>query len=175
MHKEQIRCISFNESQNYLISCGDDNLINIYKLEKINKQWTTIQQIKVDQCGYRLCFIGENQFVFQPRCSAKLEVYQYYNDDYKYKKILEQQVQTSQYCNHLFPQKWVKSKSILLNKAGNYLNVIKVHQNGQFLIEQVIDFGTACFYGTISEDGNDIITWDYESNQIQIRRNSLII
>ncbi|CAD8043924.1 unnamed protein product [Paramecium primaurelia] len=45
-------------------------------------------------------------------------------------------------------------------------------QDGEFnyQLEQSINFGYDCVYGTISHDGQFLITWDYKSHKTQIKK-----
>ncbi|CAK73191.1 unnamed protein product (macronuclear) [Paramecium tetraurelia] len=69
-----------------------------------------------------------------------------------------------------FPQQYIKSKQLLINKHDNYINIISMTQNGQNLLEQSIQFGTHHIFGSLSDDGDYLITWDNSSHEIQIRK-----
>ncbi|CAD8209465.1 unnamed protein product [Paramecium pentaurelia] len=38
------------------------------------------------------------------------------------------------------------------------------------MTEQSIEFGTQFIYGYMTDDGQYLITWDYKSKEIQIRK-----
>ncbi|CAD8129571.1 unnamed protein product [Paramecium sonneborni] len=71
---------------------------------------------------------------------------------------------------YLFPQQYLKSKCLLVNKNGNNVNLIRRKENGDLIIQQSIDFGTSGIYGQLSDDGEYWITWDWKSKEIQIRK-----
>ncbi|CAD8116530.1 unnamed protein product [Paramecium primaurelia] len=74
---------------------------------------------------------------------------------------------------------YVTSKQILIIKNGYFINIIRfILYNPQFKgldgefnyqLEQSINFGYDCVYGTISHDGQFLITWDYKSHETQIK------
>ncbi|CAD8062975.1 unnamed protein product [Paramecium primaurelia] len=168
-HSGSIQSLSLNSEQNQLISCGyEDNQI-ILSQQK-GKVWIKIQKITVDQWGLRLCYVNNNQFAFQPYCQNNLLIYQFNFKTKQFDNTKKINVKSSKQCNSQFPQKYVTSKQILISKNGNYVNLIKSDENGGFICDQSIDFGTSSIYGTISEDGEYMITWDLKSLEIQVRQ-----
>ncbi|CAD8095061.1 unnamed protein product [Paramecium primaurelia] len=55
-------------------------------------------------------------------------------------------------CRFFFPQQYIHSKFLLVNKNGYYVNLIWINKNGDFISLQSIDFGTSDLYGQMSED-----------------------
>ncbi|CAD8145706.1 unnamed protein product [Paramecium pentaurelia] len=70
----------------------------------------------------------------------------------------------------LFHQQFIRQKQLIVNKHCNYVNLIRKTQKGEFKVEQSIQFNTQRLYGQMSDDGEYLITWDYQSNEIQIRK-----
>ena len=62
------------------------------------------------------------------------------------------------------------SKKILLSKNGHNLNLIKLNFNSlsecEIIDEYVLFFIQNSIYGTLSDDGNLLITWDSKSREI---------
>ncbi|CAD8096625.1 unnamed protein product [Paramecium primaurelia] len=165
-HTNSVFGLSLNQQQNILVSCGDDGQLLIIEQSIQNKEWIVKQKIKVEQYGYRVCFIDNNMFIFSPFNSEKLFVYGS-NQYFKKMKDIPVMCKTDGCC--LFPQQYIDSKSILVSKNGEYVNFIKKNQNGDFITYNSIHFGTCTLFGTISDDGQLLITWDIKSKQIKIR------
>ncbi|CAD8191716.1 unnamed protein product [Paramecium pentaurelia] len=170
-HTNYVYSLSLNEQQNKLISCSEDSQILIIEQSKLDKQWSVTQEIKVDQYGYRLCFINDNLFTFQPRCKDQMYIYELDTNNKQYNKIKQIAVKCdSSDCDCLFPQQYTKSKCLLVNKNGKNVNLMRKKQNGDFIIQQSIQFGSDTLYGQLSDDGEYLITWDHGSKEIQIRK-----
>ncbi|CAD8178043.1 unnamed protein product [Paramecium pentaurelia] len=170
-HTDCIYSLSLNEQQNKLISCSLDSQILIIEQSKLDKQWIVTQKIKVDQYGCRLCFINDNLFTFQPFCKDQMYIYEMDTNNKQYNKIKEIELKCDSCdCDCLFPQQYIKSKCLLVNKNGNNLNLMRKQQNGDFIIQQSIEFGSHALYGQLSDDGEYLITWDKGSKEIQIRK-----
>ncbi|CAD8198202.1 unnamed protein product [Paramecium pentaurelia] len=165
-HKDCIYSLSLNEQQNTLISCGKDNTILVIQQE--NKIWVVIQTIKVEQFGYRICYINKNSFSFQPINSNKLQIYQM--NDNLYSKTKEISIMNGNSCDLFFPQKFIKQKSFLVNKNGSHVNFVQFNQNFEYLMNYSIHFNSSQVFGTLSEDGEYLISWDNNSKEIQIRK-----
>ncbi|CAD8131096.1 unnamed protein product [Paramecium sonneborni] len=169
-HMSWISGLSLNDQQNKLISSGGDKLILIMEQSKKEDKWIVIQKIIVEQYGDRICFINDDLFTFQPYSEESMHIYKLKNNN-QYLKSKEIAVKGgSSGDSYLFPQKYIKNKCLLLNKNGNNINLIRQKENGDFIIEQSIDFETYYLFGQISEDGEYLITWDNKSTQIQLRK-----
>ncbi|CAD8213301.1 unnamed protein product [Paramecium pentaurelia] len=170
-HTGSVYSLSLNEKQNKLISCSNDSQILVIKQSELDKQWSVIQKIKVDQYGYRLCFINDNLFTFQPYCKEQMYIYEMDSNNKQYNKIKEIELMyDSNDCDCLFPQQYIKSKRLLVNKNGQNVNLMRKKENGDFLIYQSIQFTSHQIYGQLSNDGEYLITWDRGSKEIQIRK-----
>ncbi|CAD8189361.1 unnamed protein product [Paramecium pentaurelia] len=170
-HTDWVCSLSLNEQQNKLISCSKDSQILIIEWSKLDKQWSVTQKIKVDQYGYRLCFINDNLFTFQPYGKDQMYIYEMDTNNKQYNKIQEIELKyDSSGCDILFPQQYIKSKCLLVNKNGKNVNLMRKKQNGDFIIQQSIQFSSNTLYGQLSDDGEYLITWDDGSKEIQIRK-----
>ncbi|CAD8066614.1 unnamed protein product [Paramecium primaurelia] len=171
VHTSNVSGLSLNNTQKQLISCGDDKLILIIEnLDSIQCKWNVIQQIRLEQSGYRLCFLNDNIFAFQPNSSKSMYLYEVDNITRKYTKIKNIEVKNGNNCNYLFPQQYIKKKQLLINKNGTTINFLNVQLNDEINLIQFIDFGTKSIFGQISETGELLITWDDKSKEIQIRK-----
>ncbi|CAD8077884.1 unnamed protein product [Paramecium sonneborni] len=170
-HTDSVYSLSLNEQQNKLISCSKDSQILVIEQSKLDKQWIVIQKIKVDQYGYRLCIINDNQFTFQPRCKEQMHLFELDNNNKQYRKTKEFTVRCGSYnCDILFPFQYLKSKCLLANKNGKNVNLMRRIENGNFIIQQSIEFGSEVIYGQLSENGEYLITWDFQTKEIQVRK-----
>ncbi|CAD8129380.1 unnamed protein product [Paramecium sonneborni] len=170
-HTHYLYSLSLNEQQNKLISCSYDSQILVIEKQHLARIWCVTQKIKVDYYGYRLCFINDDQFTFQPRCKEQMVVYELDSNTKEYKKTKEIAVKCGSSVEpRLFPQQYLASKCLLVNKNGKNVNFMRRKENGDFLIIQSIEFGHCDIYGQLSDDGEYLITWDYESKEIQIRK-----
>ncbi|CAD8119575.1 unnamed protein product [Paramecium primaurelia] len=168
-HSKKVFGLSFNQQQNRVVSCGYDQYILIIEQSEQNKEWKVIQKI-IDNYGYRICFIDNNMFTFSPKSQEQISVYEMNNNNKQFTKTRDIPIKSGSDINERFPLQYINQKSILVSKNGQYVNLIRKKQNGEFLIEQSIHFGINSLYGTMSNDGEYLITWDNKSKQIQTRR-----
>ncbi|CAD8133773.1 unnamed protein product [Paramecium pentaurelia] len=166
-HNHYVWGLSQNEQQNRVISCGEDKLILV--MEQQNKQWIVIQKITVETEGFRLCFIDNNTFTFQPWQKEYMHVFEINSTNKQYSKTKDIPVDGGGDTS-FFPQQYIKYKCILVNKNASNVSLIRKKQNGEFIIEQSIDFGTYHIYGQMTDDGQYLITWDDKSKEYQIRK-----
>ncbi|CAD8194484.1 unnamed protein product [Paramecium pentaurelia] len=166
-HNDGVYGLSLNEQQNRVISCGNDQFILV--IEEQNKQWIVIQKITVETRGFRLCYIDNNTFTFQPNGKEYMHVFEMNSTNKQYTKTKDIPVKGSS-DHYFFPQQYIKSKCILVNKNASNVNLIRKKQNGEFIIEQSIDFGTGTIFGYMTDDGQYLITWDYQTKEYQIRK-----
>ncbi|CAD8081345.1 unnamed protein product [Paramecium sonneborni] len=170
-HTREVYSLSLNDQQNKVISCSKDCQIFVIEQSQLDKKWSVIQKIKVEKFGYRLCFINDNQFTFQPLFGEQMQIYEIDCNTKQYRKTKEIIVKCGSISeNNLFPQQYLKSKCLLVNKNGKHVNLMRKKENGEFIFDQSIQFGVSGLYGQLSQDGEYLITWDCSSNEIQIRK-----
>ncbi|CAD8155512.1 unnamed protein product [Paramecium pentaurelia] len=168
-HTSHVFGLSLNKQQNKVISCGCDDQILIIEQSQQDFKWIVVQKIKVQKYGCRICFINDNVFIFQPYSGQQLHVYELNTINKQYSKIKDIDVKSgADYW--FFPIQYIKSKCLIVNKNGNYVNLIRKISNGEFRIEQQIEFGHLDLFGCMSDDGQYLITWDQGSKEIQIRK-----
>ncbi|CAD8110109.1 unnamed protein product [Paramecium primaurelia] len=180
-HLDCVWGLSLNEDGNKLISCGEDKQILVMELSN-KQQWEVKQKIQVEIQGMRICFINNNQFSFQA-CSGKalpnLHIYTLNPSSGLFSKSKDILVYGGgQPCVFYFPQQYIPSKQLLISKNGCYVNLIRFQFSSfdeiqESQLEQSIHFGIECdgeIFGTMSEDGEFLITWDSKSKDVQIRQ-----
>ncbi|CAD8141259.1 unnamed protein product [Paramecium pentaurelia] len=170
-HTNDVCGLSLNDQQNRVISCGKDKLILIIERAALDQKWNVIQKISVEVYGYRLYFINDNEFTFQPEGKEQMYVYEMNGTNKQYSKKKEIAVQSGYNgCHYHFPQQYIKKKCLLVNKNGYNVNLIRKNLNSDFITQQSIQFGHEYIFGQMSEDGEYLMTWDRKSQEIQIRK-----
>ncbi|CAD8125915.1 unnamed protein product [Paramecium sonneborni] len=197
-HKKSIFGLSLNQNNDVLISCGADQYICVFTKTQEQQQWKKTQKIDLDkeQFGYRLCFINNDVFTFQPHeynsCKNNQIKYNYIqiyekknleNNTFIFEKNNKIQIdikipESIQNCDFYFPQ--IYRQEILFNKYQQSIQLIQLNfeqQNNSNKIKDIkciqqINFEQngvyARIYGTISQDGKYLVLWDYKSKKIQI-------
>ncbi|CAK76409.1 unnamed protein product (macronuclear) [Paramecium tetraurelia] len=169
-HTESVISISLNEQQNKLISSSLDYQILVIERSELDSNWNVRQKIKVDQKGLRLCFINDKLFTFQPSAQDQMHVYEIDRVTNQFRRTSEIAVKSgSNKCDSSFSQFYSKSKCLLLNKNGNFVNLMRMQKNGRFVVEQSIQFNDYHIFGQMTDDGELLVTWDAGSKEIQIR------
>ncbi|CAD8101900.1 unnamed protein product [Paramecium sonneborni] len=180
-HLNKVQGLSLNQEGTKLISCGSDLKIIIMEGSNKNK-WIVKQKIQTESIGFRINFITNDTFIFQEKSYYLLSYYIFNSKQgqfYRYRKF---QVEGSQQsCYNLFPAIYLNQKQLLLLKNGKYLNLIRFinspsgSQDFEFTLIQTIHFDTGQIFGTLSEDGQFLITWDHNSYEIQVRKPKKIV
>ncbi|CAD8100204.1 unnamed protein product [Paramecium primaurelia] len=135
-HSDWVYQLSLNEQQNQVISCGADRLILVIEQSEPNKNWIVKQKIKVDCEGYRLCFINNNLFTFQPINGNLMYVYEMNSVSKQFTKSKDITINKG-YDNYiLFPQQFIKQKQLVVNKHGEQVHLIRFTENAEFQVEQ---------------------------------------
>ncbi|CAD8209825.1 unnamed protein product [Paramecium octaurelia] len=165
-HKDCQHSLCLNEQQNTLISCGRDNTLLVIKQE--NMIWSVTQTIEVQSFGNSLCYISNSAFSFQSNNCNKLQIYSLKDNlYYKAKEIL---TMDGNEFDLFFPQNFIKQKSLLVYKNGSNVNFLQLNQNLEFILVYSIQFNNSQVFGTVSVDGQYLLTWDSEGKEIQIRK-----
>ncbi|CAD8214495.1 unnamed protein product [Paramecium pentaurelia] len=170
-HTDYVYQLSLNEKEDKLISCSADSLMLVIEYSQKDQIWTVIQKIKVEQYGYRLSFLDDNQFAFQPMNQQQMYLYERISSNQQFIKTKQISVKSaSKNCANLFPQQYLKSKCLIVSKNGQNINLIQKKENGDFINKQNILIGHNQIFGSLSDDGEYLITWDGKSKEIKIRK-----
>ncbi|CAD8108959.1 unnamed protein product [Paramecium primaurelia] len=158
--------LSFNQSGNMLLSCQQNN--EIFLMMEQKEGWSIKQKILMDGFGYRLSFITDQIFAIQTRTPKPHNQIYIYTSDSNGQFIKSGSLFVNggnQPCEIFFPMQYIPSKQLLISKNGYYLNVLKLAFSNQSRLdiercrlEQSIYFGTNFFYGTVSNNGEFIIS-----------------
>ncbi|CAK76749.1 unnamed protein product (macronuclear) [Paramecium tetraurelia] len=164
-----ILSLSLNSGQDMLISCIEkSDQIIVY--QRSDNLWKFYQKISVQLWGYRLCFVGNNRFAFQPNASNIMEIYELNQITKQFTQINKVPVESDSKCDALFPQQFVKQKSILVNKNGCFVNLFRIMPNKTIQSQESIKFCSEQIYGALDKKGEYLITWDEYSQQVQLRK-----
>ncbi|CAD8137793.1 unnamed protein product [Paramecium octaurelia] len=169
-HKHQVYQLSLNDKQNKVISCGWDQLILVIEYSEQDKQWMIIQRIQVDCQGLRIYFINDNLFTFQPKKGNLMHIYEMNDESKQFTQTKHITVNQGDDGYVFFPQQYIKSKQLLVSKHDKQINLIRKIDNDQFNVEQTLEFGSNQLFGNMSDDGEYLITWEFQTQTIQIRR-----
>ncbi|CAD8089749.1 unnamed protein product [Paramecium primaurelia] len=170
-HQSNVHAISLNTSENTLISCGFDNQILVIVKDFLSREWQVKQTIKNEIYGYRICFIKNNHFFFQPQGQQKMWLYKKSSQNGEFEKIKEFDVnKIYSSCSRWFQMEYKEQNQLLLCKNGNCVNLFKVLDDYSLKAEQTITFETQGIFGAITSDSLYLILWDDKSKQFQIRK-----
>ncbi|CAD8094733.1 unnamed protein product [Paramecium primaurelia] len=169
-HTGSVFQLSLNLTQNKLISCGIDQFILIMELQSQDKKWIVMKKIWTSFYGNRLCFLNDKVFAFQPDNKEITQIYEINNTKKQYDKKNEIVLQGNYDGSMLFPQKFIKEKSLLVNKYYTFVNLMRLDEDGKLLSKFIIEFNTYGIFGTISPDGEYLITWNYKTKEIEVRK-----
>ncbi|CAD8092482.1 unnamed protein product [Paramecium primaurelia] len=169
-HAGAVWALSLNQNENKLISCGWDKMILVIGKQS-DENWIVTQKVFVQQYGYRICFLDNDQFLYQPRYKKAIILYQILENGCQVEKVKEIELtQTLKDCNAFFPMEFVKQKKIILNKNGDTIILLKAIGQGEIQIMQFIYFESHNIFGKMSEDGQLLAIWDESKKNLQIRK-----
>ncbi|CAD8207440.1 unnamed protein product [Paramecium octaurelia] len=80
-----------------------------------------------------------------------------------------------QFCQILFPSQYNSKKGLLIIKNGWNLNILrhihdKINDKDIFQLQESIEFADQYIYGIMSDDGEYLIIWNSQSQQISIKK-----
>ncbi|CAD8129978.1 unnamed protein product [Paramecium sonneborni] len=175
-HHQSVQSMSINNERNKLISCSSQSQ-NILIMERSNGlHWQIAQQMKTYQEGASLAFITNNMFVYQPLLGTHLLLYTFNNKQHKFTQQRAIPIQKDiSSCSSPYPAIYSEKKNILVFKHGDYIDVLRIRPISEIDCEcyllQTIQFENAPWmFGTINDSGDFLITWDSNSEKIQIRK-----
>ncbi|CAD8090435.1 unnamed protein product [Paramecium sonneborni] len=173
-HKDSVRGLSINENGNQLISSGDDKQILVIEYSKDNI-WKVKQMIEM--FSYRILFISNESFIILPYLSNTFELYSLNQDGLFIKQNGFPIKNEGKYCSCFCPAVYIPEKNWLFLKNGINLSIFQFDfqsENNQFFqnckINQTINLGHHKFCGTVSQNGEYLITWNARASQLDIRK-----
>ncbi|CAD8128475.1 unnamed protein product [Paramecium sonneborni] len=140
-----------SKEQNKVISCGYDSLLLVIEYQQHSSIFVFKQKIYVDQWDYRVCFINNHVFTFQP----SFQIYTFDQQTQQYIKYYNIPVKSGgQLCSSLFPSIFNHIKILSLSKMDVtqiQLNLFKSKMNKEvnhtfFQLEQSINCKVDHYY-----------------------------
>ncbi|CAD8083267.1 unnamed protein product [Paramecium sonneborni] len=154
-HSNHVFGLSINNCGTQFLSYAKDGLILV--MEKNNSQnWILKQKIQTLGYGYRINYLTNSIFSFQPRIPEPHNILYIYQLDTKIDQFVQvQQLSVEggdQGCNTYFHMYYNPLQCVLINKNGFYLNIISFDEeqelNYQFNVKKAINFNIETLYGT---------------------------
>ncbi|CAD8130445.1 unnamed protein product [Paramecium sonneborni] len=116
-----------------------DMMIFLIQKEIQNLEWIVIQKITVEKYGYRVCFIGNNMFIFSPYATEQISIFEMNNINKQFTKTRDITVKCGPNEQRLFPQQYVQSECILLSKNDEYVNLIRKNKMESFQLNNLFN------------------------------------
>ncbi|CAD8206681.1 unnamed protein product [Paramecium octaurelia] len=173
-HDNSVRSISLNTFEDQLISCAEEDLkVLVIQLQNDHKTWAIVNEIRVDYWGSSILFIEDSMFAFQPYGIDQLYLFKQQKtqkNQYTFKESIT--IKSGEDCTALFPQVFIKQKSILMTKNGRFINILRKDKNDEYVIAQSFENSVNCcgIQGTLTFNGEFLIIWDGQVNKIIVRR-----
>ncbi|CAD8100364.1 unnamed protein product [Paramecium sonneborni] len=173
-HTLDVFGLSLNESETFLVSCGAEQQIIIWKKSK-EKKWEFYQIVKqsINESGVTVCFIKENQFIWI--CGNKngkdcLSYFELINGDFVEQKEKEQQliISSDVYNLNLFPIVFNKEKEIILLRHKFHVYLLTKQTQGRYRISTKLKFQNNSIQGTMTNNAKYIILWEKTEQNFQI-------
>ncbi|CAK62878.1 unnamed protein product (macronuclear) [Paramecium tetraurelia] len=176
-HTNSVYTLDINSKQNKAVSCGYDDTMLIMDIIKNMETYQLVlkQKIKLPNFSYRILFINDSDFIFQSYSAKFLQLFQQdQNEKYFITYSLPVQCK-SQPCNIFFQPQFIQSKGYFVCKNSQNLNFVYHNPvNNELVLLYSIYFDNYEQYGSLSEDGEYLITWNQKLEQIEIRKYKLI-
>ncbi|CAD8204364.1 unnamed protein product [Paramecium pentaurelia] len=168
-HTSYVNSLSLNLSERLLVSCGSDKQIIIWQKDSYN-EWAFQQVVKqsIKGIGTHVKFLNEDQFIYK---SNILLVFQQKNG--KFQEIVEKEVKL-QNNNQIFlnlpffPIIYITDKKLICLRHQEHVILLKEQNDGQLQIVQVLDCQCLSFYGTLTNNGQYFICWNYKKTKYEI-------
>ncbi|CAD8129613.1 unnamed protein product [Paramecium sonneborni] len=148
--------ISLNQSQTYLIACGDSNKLILWE-KKSEQNWVISQEIKIRSQVNRVKFTNNHEFI----CSTQQEGYLY---EYKLKKGRNYfqesnkiQLNFEEQDQFGFPLKFIQN--IYFAKHNKYFYILRSHSK-KIEILNTLTFSDMNLFGTLSNDKKKLLIWN---------------
>ncbi|CAD8188345.1 unnamed protein product [Paramecium pentaurelia] len=151
--------VSFNKSENRLVACTKDELILILNIG-YDGGLTMFKLIKRNKFACRIIFLDDERILLAQR-QALIEL-QLQNDTIQETIIQETDSDKDWYQ---FPIQYNQAQDVIVIKQNKYIYIIKELNKGNYLLQQKLDFDSIELFGTISNCGIYLITWNNQKLQ----------
>ncbi|CAD8064949.1 unnamed protein product [Paramecium sonneborni] len=171
-HRDLLLGFSLNEQGNQLISYGFDDFILVIEKSKNNKLWQVIQKISNKMIeGGRISFISNVLFFIQPKQKDIMIVYSKKDNEKIFSYTSEIKLQASSSgLDCLSKQQFLRSKLLLITKLGQYVNCIRLNEDGSVIFQDYKDLGNSNFKVLLTDDANYLFVANKDFHKLQIRQ-----
>ncbi|CAD8101291.1 unnamed protein product [Paramecium primaurelia] len=175
----QIYSVVENSKSDLLASCSANKIITFWRQQRISTnnqlQWKKFQHIRNEDYGTKICFIDHDKLTWQPTSDGQLYLFQMNPNnnlfELKNKIILGQ----GNYDFHYFQSIYSDISRLLIVRHKYRIYFIKMDDNEEFRIQQIIPFSTNWNFAALSSDEKYFITWDFQNQEFQVRQKNDII
>ncbi|CAD8105591.1 unnamed protein product [Paramecium primaurelia] len=169
-HENEINSLSLNQAENQLISCArQENKIIISTKHSKDLLWLEARYIQTTQWGLSLSFINDSLFTFQPYNQKVLELYQRKEGSEEFLKSGQIELKKNSESMKVSSQIYIKSKSVFFHQNGSQIFIFRITDDFEFIIKS-FEFQSDRIVGCITPDCKYLVTWDDQSEQLQIRK-----
>ncbi|CAD8214660.1 unnamed protein product [Paramecium octaurelia] len=182
--KTAINGMAINNLGDQFVSCSKEKLIIVMRPDQ-QFQWSVKQRIKFPQEVFRLCFITNDLLAILPHMGTQLHFFAQNEHQHFVKSLDHLNLATpGEQCFPLFPPCYSPITETLIIKNGNKVNVVKFsflkskegvqirESEGGWTckLEQVIEYVDYFLFGSMSKDGEYLVSYLFDQLSIQIRK-----
>ncbi|CAK82764.1 unnamed protein product (macronuclear) [Paramecium tetraurelia] len=178
LEESEIFGLSIDHEGSTIVACCKNKKILVLKCNSTSN-WLVAQIIVVNLPGYRICFINDDAFTFQPIFRGKIILYAKNKQNmFTKRRVFKIEPGGSIFslmkCCFQFPPIFDKNKELLINKNNQQLQIISFHKEQtnrvkwELKIEQQLWFNCFYFHGAITHNGDLLITYDRRKNMCQV-------
>ncbi|CAD8132529.1 unnamed protein product [Paramecium octaurelia] len=165
-HNNRIMSLSLNQSENQLVSCASSqNQIIIWeRREKDKYEFKYFVKQSIKDHGFKVKFIKENQFIWITGEQAldRLYVFELIQGVYQENQDKTVQLITNyKDCDEFhFSIIYNKERNLIVVRHKKYIYIIREINDGNYKIEDQLNFDTYYIYGNITNNGKYLVCWD---------------
>ncbi|CAD8133717.1 unnamed protein product [Paramecium pentaurelia] len=167
-HTNKVCSISFNISETQFATCGYDHFI-IWEKNQEDKWQVKYKQDQQYQ-GEKIKFINDNQFLWVTEQIEKIQVFQKYQNIFQEDINKELQLTNDDYNwdESLFPIIQNIEKNVIVIRQKRYIYLLRIKKDGNLEIIHELNCNYASIYGTMTENTQYLIFWNYKSDRYLI-------
>ncbi|CAD8157749.1 unnamed protein product [Paramecium pentaurelia] len=173
-HTQSVCSLSLNESETFLVSCGNDQQIIVWMREQ-NNQWGFKQIVtqSIKEIGTKICFIKENQFIWicgnqnGKDCICFFEL-----QNEKFQEQFNQQINlisnNQESDQNLFPIIFNKEKKIIFLRHKFNIYILSQQFHNKYKIASTLKFDNYLIQGSMTNDAEFQVVWEKSNSSYLI-------